>query len=89
MVALKYLDLSWCKIDQETLEKLLESCYDLKELSMGNLTLSSKMMNKLFCQNGQTLQKLNLQLCWGLDLNSVQRIFKVVDRESSMAYGLI
>ena len=45
MIALKYLDLSWSKINRNVLETLLESCFSLQELSMGNLTLSSKMIS--------------------------------------------
>ena len=76
MIALKYLDLSWSKINNNVLETLLESCFSLQELSMGNLTLSSEMISKICYQNGQSLRLLDLQLCWGLNLNSIQLIFE-------------
>ena len=76
MIALKYLDLSWSKINNNVLETLLESCFSLQELSMGNLTLSSEMISKICYQNGQSLRLLDLQLCWGLNLNLIQLIFE-------------
>ena len=71
---MKYLDLSWCKINNNVLETLLESCFSLQELSMGNLTLSSEMITSICYQNGQSLKSLDLRLCWGLKLNSIQLI---------------
>jgi hypothetical protein len=74
VIALKYLDLSWSKINKNILETLLESCFSLQELSMGNLTLSSQMISSICHQNGQSLRLLDLRLCWGLNLNSIQLI---------------
>lgn len=74
MIALRQLDLSWSKINSNVLETLLESCFSLQELSMGNLTLSSEMINSICYQNGQSLKSLDLRLCWGLNLNSIQLI---------------
>ena len=76
MIALKYLDLSWSKINNNVLETLFESCFSLQELSMGNLTLSSEMISSICYQNGQSLRLLDLQLCWGLNLNSIKLIFE-------------
>ena len=75
-IKLKYLDLSWSKINRNILETLLESCFFLQELSTGNLTLSSEMISSICYQNGQSLRLLDLQLCWGLNLNSIKLIFE-------------
>ena len=76
MIALEYLDLSWTKINKEVLETLFASCFSLQELSMGSLTLSSKMISSICYQNGKSLRLLDFQYSWGLNPNLIQLIFE-------------
>ena len=76
MIALEYLDLSWTQINKEVLETLFASCFSLQELSMGSLTLSSKMISSICYQNSKSLRLLDLRYSWGLNPNLIQLIFE-------------
>ena len=71
---LKYLDLSACDGDESFLEEILESCSSLDKLSMYNLIPSSKIISSICSQNGKTLKILDLEGCYGLDLEAIQLI---------------
>ena len=71
---LRHLDLSDCDTSGTILEDLLSSCKSLQNLSMYNLNITSKMVEKFCFQNGKTLKILDLDRCSGLDLNSIQAI---------------
>ena len=72
---LKYLDLSQCSIHKEVLKKLIASCHDLEKLSLMKLTnIDHNLINIISCQNGTTLQVLNLNTCRGLTLTSIKQI---------------
>ena len=44
---LKYLDLNFCKANDGVLSELISSCQSLEKLSMKNLTLNAKLINKI------------------------------------------
>ena len=71
---LKYLDLSACDGNESFLEEILESCSSLEKLSMYNLKLSSKMISSICIQNGKTLKILDMEGCYGLDLEAIKLI---------------
>ena len=71
---LKYLDLSACDGNESFLEEILESCSSLEKLSMYNLKPSFKMISSICSQNGKTLKILDLEGCYGLDLEVIQLI---------------
>ena len=64
---LKYLDLSFAKVNLPILKTLLSSCHSLQNLSLANLTLDWETIYILSTQNGRTLQVLDLAFCKGLD----------------------
>ena len=55
---LRKLELSNCTADDEFLETLLDSCCDLQYLALKGAAISNLVTS--ICQNGQTLEKLNL-----------------------------
>ena len=55
-------------------EELLVSCYSLQKASLKKLTLSNKLNDKFWIQNGQTLQVLNISNCMLRDIDSIQKI---------------
>ena len=65
---LKYLDLNFCKANDDVLNNLISACDSLEKLSLRNLTLNGKMI-KAISENGKTLQVLNLEGCCGLILD--------------------
>ena len=67
---LKYLDLSFGKVNLATLKTLLSSCHSLQKLSLANLYLNLEIIKILCTQNGQTLQVLDLAFCKGLAYDS-------------------
>ena len=67
---LKYLDLSFGKVNLATLKTLLSSCHSLQKLSLANLCLNLEIIKILCTQNGQTLQVLDLAFCKGLAYDS-------------------
>ena len=71
---LKYLDLSACDGNELVLEEILESCSSLEKLSMYNLKPSTKMISTICNQNGKTLKMLDLEGCYGLDLEAIHLI---------------
>ena len=72
---LSYLDLGDCEASSvKVFEDLLASCYTLEKLSLEDITLTSKIVEKMCCQNGKTLQILNLCNCDGLNLESMKHI---------------
>ena len=71
---LKYLDLSACDGNESFFEEILESCSSLEKLSMYNLNPSFKMISSICSQNGKTLKILDLEGCYGLDLEAIQLI---------------
>ena len=66
--------MSACDGNESFLEELLESCSSLEKLSMYNLKLSFKMISSICSQNGKTLKILDLEGCYGLDLEAIQLI---------------
>ena len=72
---LVYLDLSWLSCRTEDIEELLSSCYSLEKLSLADMEITSKMIDSICTQNGKTLELLNLDICHGLSLQSIQQIF--------------
>ena len=77
---LKYLDLSFCEARILIFEEIFASCHSLQKLSMASMLkmnyITSKMINSICYQNGRSLQTLNLSVCKGLDLESIQKITK-------------
>ena len=63
---LKYLDLSFAKVNLTIVKTLLSSCHSLQNLSLANLTLDWETIYILSTQNGRTLQVLDLAFCNGL-----------------------
>ena len=68
------LDLSWLKCRTEDIEVILASCHSLEKLSLADAAITSKMIHSISTQNGTTLQSLNLNICKGLGLESIQQI---------------
>ena len=74
---LKVLDLGYCKADYQVVEELLSSCHSLENLSMKGLTFNSRINEAAFSlKNGKTIKVLDLSLCKGLDLESIQLIVR-------------
>ena len=44
---LKYLDLNFCKANDGVLSELISSCQSLEKLSMKNLTLNGKLIDRI------------------------------------------
>ena len=82
---LKYLDLSACDGNESFLEEILESCSSLEKLSMYNLKLSSKMISSICIQNGKTLKILDMEGCYGLDLEAIK--WRILSRTSTEQSG--
>ena len=73
---LKVLDLGHCNADYQVLTELLTSCHSLENLSMKGFTLNSKIIEAFSLKNGKTIKVLDLSLCKGLDLESIQLIVR-------------
>ena len=73
--SLIFLDLKYFRGNEKTFEEILASCYSLQKLAIYLTPLTSNMIKCIGCQNGHSLQTLNLSCC-RLDLESIQEITK-------------
>ena len=74
---LKVLDLGYCKADYQVVEELLSSCHSLENLSMKSFTfIDNKIIEAFSLKSGKTIKVLDLSLCKGLDLESIQLIVR-------------
>jgi hypothetical protein len=80
---LKYLDLSFAKLNLTILKTLVSSCHSLQNLLLAHLTLDWETIYILCTQNGQTLQVLNLAFCKGLS-NAHDCVTWIVDNCRSL-----
>ena len=68
---LRYLDICYCKAGEEVLEELLGSCQYLQKLS------TDTIVDRVFIQNGKSLQTLELKWTSGMTLETIQLITRL------------
>ncbi|XP_033117055.1 S-phase kinase-associated protein 2-like isoform X2 [Anneissia japonica] len=73
-LAIEYLDLSICKIDDDLLYDLLTRCHKLRKLSLESCQVNKDVLSAIGNLSVNTLEDLNLCMCTGITQNAINQL---------------